>query len=79
MTMPGFTAERAAYRTTARYARDLNGPGARADQIGPAGNCGYYCDCDAGQCCSVGWGGLTCSCHTCTQATETLEPRFLKA
>jgi hypothetical protein len=81
MTMPGFTAERAAYRTRPRYVGSPGGPRANADQMSPAGNCGYYCNCDVGQCCKVGWGGLTCSCNTCTAVAETRspDPTFLRA
>jgi|tagenome__1003787_1003787.scaffolds.fasta_scaffold20554709_2 hypothetical protein len=80
MTMPRFTADRAAYRGTTSYATASGGAAFASDSISPAGNCGFFCNCDTGQCCEVGWGGLTCSCKLCTAETRApSNPRFLTA
>jgi hypothetical protein len=79
MNMPGFTAEQAAYRTTARYARGRYGTWTQADRIQPAGNCGPFCNCDPGQCCKMSGFG-TCSCNSClVEEVRMAEPAFLRA
>lgn len=78
MTVPGFTAERGAYRTSGLYTGGLNRHPTKGGEIWAAGNCGY-CNCDVGQCCKIGWGGLTCSCDACVAHTLPSEPQFLRA
>jgi len=76
MSAPGFTAGRAVYRGARAYASRSTGRVSGAGVV-PAGNCGYFCDCDPGQCCEVSWGGLNCACKTCGTHLEQTMPQFL--
>lgn len=70
MSAPGFTADASTYRARVLYRAGRGTAGVGA--LVPAGNCGFYCHCDPGQCCEVTWGGANCACTTCS--THAVEP-----
>lgn len=76
MSGPGFTATSAIYRGPRSYAG--RGGGSAPPGVVPASPCGYFCDCDPGQCCEVTAGGLNCACKPCgTHLDRVRMPQFL--
>ena len=76
MSIPGFTAEASAHRRAAAYALVESG-WASPDGIVPAYQCGYYCDCDPGQCCSASW--ISCECKACGGSPHLERPATVLA